>query len=252
MAKKSFVFYKGWKDAIVDLPDDVRLEIYDSIIEYAVTGIMPMLKPMANIAFNFIKNDIDRDAQAYADKCAKNKENSFKGGAPKGNKNAKKTTETTERLKKQPKQPDDDNDNDINNSSSTDVLLCETSQPHVDDINYTELVNWFNKTTNGVFGILRIPLSEKRKGMIRSRIREHGKDLFCEAIKIAYKSDFLKGSGRRDFKASFDWIIKPTNFEKIISGNYDNKNIGNNKNTGITDDLARNIAEGIARANYEK
>ena len=54
MERNSFIFYKGWREAIKDLPDDVRLEIYESIIEYATTGNLRGLKPMANIAFNFI------------------------------------------------------------------------------------------------------------------------------------------------------------------------------------------------------
>lgn len=244
MERESFVFYKDWKEAIQDLPNEIRLEVYDSITEYALSGKQPQLRPLASIAFNFIKPQIDRNNKRY--------ENGKKGGAPKGNSNASKNNlGTTENNQNQPNVNVNVNEN-VNNISSTNVLPSETSQPHVDNINYTELVNWFNQVTKGVFGLLRLPLSEKRKGMIRSRIRDHGKDVFCEAIKIAYKSDFLKGSGGRDFKASFDWIIKPTNFEKIISGNYDNKNIGNNKNTGITEDFARNIAEGIARANYEK
>ena len=41
---------------------------------------------------------IDEDYSAYERKCAINRENGTKGGAPKGNKNAKKTTETTDRL----------------------------------------------------------------------------------------------------------------------------------------------------------
>lgn len=252
MAKKSFVFYKGWKDAIQDLPDDIRLEVYDGIIEYAINGNVPMLKPMAKIAFNFIKNDLDRDAYAYAEKCAKNKDNAKKGGAPKGNKNAQKTTETTERLKKQPKQPyndhDDDNDDD-NKLSNSDELLCETSKPHAETIDYKSLVDFFNSETKGVFGIIQHNLSEKRKGLIRARIREHGKEAFVQAIKRAYQSDYLKSG---NFNCTFDWIIRPTNFEKIISGNYDNKNKRNNTVTVDNEDLTRNIFEGYARGVFEK
>lgn len=65
MDRSSFVFYKDWMEAISDLPDDIRLEIYESIIVYATTGDLPVLKPMAKIAFNFIKTTIDRDAERY-------------------------------------------------------------------------------------------------------------------------------------------------------------------------------------------
>ena len=58
-----FSFYISWRDAIRDLPDDVRLEVYEAAIEYAATGIQPALKPLARVAFNFIKDDIDRQNQ---------------------------------------------------------------------------------------------------------------------------------------------------------------------------------------------
>jgi hypothetical protein len=141
----------------------------------------------------------------------------------------------------------------IINTGSSNELPRETSQFHAENIDYSGLIDFFNKKTNGVFGFIRAPLSDKRKGMIRARIREHGKKTFCDAIIRACESNFLKGSGGRGFTANFDWIIKPTNFEKIISGNYDNnKDQRDNKNTGLTEDFARNIAEGVARAQFEK
>ncbi len=36
MDRSSFVFYKDWMEAISDLPDDIRLEIYESIIALIV------------------------------------------------------------------------------------------------------------------------------------------------------------------------------------------------------------------------
>lgn len=63
MEKDSFVFRKGWKDAISGLPDEVRLEIYEAIIEYGTSGKLSDLKPMAMLAFNFAKGEIDRDAE---------------------------------------------------------------------------------------------------------------------------------------------------------------------------------------------
>ena len=98
------------------------------------------------------------------------------------------------------------------------------------EINYEKLVSWFNENTRGVFGKIVMPLSDKRKGMIRARIKEYGKDKFCLVFEKALKSDFLKGQGNKGFVATFDWIIKPSNFEKILSGNYDNKNLKTTKN----------------------
>ncbi len=87
--RKAFVFYKEWKEAIKDLPDDIRLEIYESIIEYATTGDIQGLKPMAKVAFNFIKADIDRDIEKYMSMAERNKNNGHKGGRPKTSNNPK-------------------------------------------------------------------------------------------------------------------------------------------------------------------
>lgn len=110
--------------------------------------------------------------------------------------------------------------------------LCGTS-PHVEAINYQGLVDFFNSETKGVFGTVRYPISDKRKGMINARIKEHGKSAFAEMVHKAYASDFLRGQNKNNFKATFDWLIKPTNFEKVISGNYDNR-ISNNETTTIS------------------
>ncbi|HFK5582160.1 TPA: DUF6291 domain-containing protein [Elizabethkingia anophelis] len=67
MQRESFVFYASWVEAIKDLPNDIRLEIYDGIMEYAITGNLPDFKPMAKVAFNFIKNDLDRNSDKYSE-----------------------------------------------------------------------------------------------------------------------------------------------------------------------------------------
>ena len=116
MERNSFVFYKDWMEAIRGLPDDVRLDVYESVIEYATTGNVRGLKPMANIAFNFIKTTIDRDIEKYVSIVERNRHNGSNGGRPK--KEAKENPnnpmgflETQENPKK-PKKPDNDNDND--------------------------------------------------------------------------------------------------------------------------------------------
>lgn len=86
--KDSFIFYKEWRDAIADLPNDVRLEIYEAIIEYGTSGKLPVLKPIANVAFNFIKAGIDRNIEKYNDTLNRRKEAGKKGGLAKAN-NAK-------------------------------------------------------------------------------------------------------------------------------------------------------------------
>ena len=133
MERNSFIFYKGWREAIKDLPDDVRLEIYESIIEYATTGNLRGLKPMANIAFNFIKIDIDRDTEKYMSIVERNKSNGSKGGRPKSE-NPKEPKEPTKPTglfgnPKEPTKPDNDNeyDNDYVDDNDSHLKKKETS-----------------------------------------------------------------------------------------------------------------------------
>ena len=147
------------------------------------------------------------------------------------------------------------NNNTYNKLEQTEVCMSENNsdREYKDKINFDALVDFFNNTTNGVFGVVRKPLSDKRKKLIRARINEHGKQAFIDAINKACASDFLKGQNNNEWTATFDWIIKPTNFEKIISGNYDNKRNRANQNTtsGIDEELLRSVANGYARGMYE-
>ena len=139
---------------------------------------------------------------------------------------------------------------------SNESPVCATCQPHDERIDYSELVKFFNEKTQGVFGVIRMPLSDKRKGMINARIKTYGKETFAQMIQKALNSDFLKGQNKNGWRASFDWLIKPTNFEKVISGNYDNKS-GNDRTNDRSSGrdfgkFFQGIAEGIARAAYEE
>ena len=111
------------------------------------------------------------------------------------------------------------------NIISTDVDISKSEkQASRTQIDYKKLIEFFNSETKGVFGEVRYPISSKRQDSIRARIREHGKEAFAEMVRKAANSEFLKGNNNRGFQATFDWLIRPTNFQKTIEGNYDNRN----------------------------
>lgn len=71
----------------------------------------------------------------------------------------------------------------------------------------------------------------KRKNYILARCRECGKEAVAEMVRKAAQSDFLNGKNQRGWIANFDWVILPTNFQKVLEGNYDNHS--NNNQDGI-------------------
>jgi hypothetical protein len=57
------------------LPNEVRLEVYEAIIEYGTSGTHPSgLKQMAMLAFNFAKTTLDKDREKYEDTRKKRSE----------------------------------------------------------------------------------------------------------------------------------------------------------------------------------
>ena len=149
--------------------------------------------------------------------------------------------------------------NIIVESSNEDSLSAALQADVSELIDYKKFVDWFNSETKGVFGMVKYPVGEKRKASIRARVRENGKQSLFDAVKKAYESDFLKGNNQRGFIATFDWIIRPSNFDKILSDNYKNHVNGTNQgnNTASSqrtspEQLMDAIASGIARAKYDK
>lgn len=73
-----------------------------------------------------------------------------------------------------------------------------------------------------------ISIDKTRKATVKARLKEYSFDDIITVFQKAEKSDFLTGKvsnqGSRPFKASFDWLMKPSNFIKVLEGNYDNRN----------------------------
>lgn len=99
------------------------------------------------------------------------------------------------------------------------------------EIDFEKLCEWWNKQmTENNCTIPQIQrITEQRKQVVLSRLREFSKDDIIQVIENCARSDFLNGRNNRNFIASFDWAFLHNNFIKILEGNYNNK-IQNNLN----------------------
>lgn len=84
----------------------------------------------------------------------------------------------------------------------------------------------------GLTKIMDIRPDTKRGAMVKRRILDYGVDSVLEAIRNVGESDFLMGRSG-SFQATFDWIIKPNNFQKVLEGNYKNRNADENGTDNI-------------------
>lgn len=109
---KGVLIQPSFYEAMKVLPDLERLALYDSICEYSLNGKEPKgLSAFANSLFALMKPNIDSANKRYAASVA----NGQKGGAPKGNQNARKQPKNKQKTtQKQPKnKQDSDLDSDL-------------------------------------------------------------------------------------------------------------------------------------------
>lgn len=83
-----------------------------------------------------------------------------------------------------------------------------------------------------------------RKKAVGARWRTYRNlDVFKEMFEIAENSSFLKGENDRNWSADFDWMMKPTNFSKIMEHKYDNRSSADTPLTGAIGTLAKMYEE---------
>ena len=106
-----------------------------------------------------------------------------------------------------------------------------------DKDSFDEIVAYFNQQMKGK-GIQQVAIitSERRQAFDRL-VSQTGvnKDTLKQAIKNAAESDFLNGKGPKGWVASFDWMMMPQNFQKVLENNYRNKPVTQQVQYGTTD-----------------
>lgn len=100
----------------------------------------------------------------------------------------------------------------------------KTSKPKC---NPQVIVDLFNKTLPGLPQVAM--LTKDRKAKINARWNEsdvhQDLDFWADFFALVGSSEFLMGegdgrNGSKPFRATFDWLIAPSNFVKVVEGNY--------------------------------
>ena len=102
---------------------------------------------------------------------------------------------------------------------------------------FDEIISFFNEQMKGK-GIQPVAIitSERRQAFERLMSQTGvNKDTLKQAIKNAAESDFLNGKGPKGWVASFDWMMMPQNFQKVLENNYRNKPVIQQVQYGTTD-----------------
>lgn len=134
--RESFIFYKSFYDSIKELDPKDQVQIYNAIFEHQFYGSEVELNSVCKSIFKLIIPLLEANNKRY--------ENGKKGGAPKGNQNARKhNLETTKNNQKQPKNKVMYNDN----------VLCIMNNDNVLSYNsglFDYVEQCLGRTLNGV------------------------------------------------------------------------------------------------------
>lgn len=110
--KISFVLYAEYSRHINLLSDEDAGKLFKAILSFASGDEPEKLEGMAEMAYSFIKAQIERDLQKYEDVCRKRQEAGKLGGRPKKAKKANGFSEKQEETKKPDNEDISDNDNE--------------------------------------------------------------------------------------------------------------------------------------------
>lgn len=96
-----------------------------------------------------------------------------------------------------------------NNTISKDIVSSTKVQPIIDSWN-----------SLGLQKVISINQNTNRYKLLNARLNEHGIENVLKAIENIKNSSFLKGQNNKNWTITFDWMIKPNNFIKVLEGNY--------------------------------
>ena len=200
---ESMIVYRSFYEAIKELDDATAAAVFRAMCEYGLNGNEIELQGVSKAIFALIKPQIDANN--------KRKQNGFKGGRPKAENNQ---TET----KTKPKQNQTETEAKANINLNVNVNKNVKEKKMCSNEHIKEIADEWNATfaNTDVPKVTILKPGSKRAKMLQARLEEFGKEKVIDAMKTAAESSFLTSSSW----FSFDWFCCPSNFVKIIEGNY--------------------------------
>lgn len=203
MGRDSFIFYRSFYEALAELKPLERLKVYDAICNLALNGEEAELKGISKAIFSLIEPQINANNMRYT--AGK------KGGAPKGNSNAKKQSENNQKqpmvelgcLKKQPKnnqkQPNE------NENENENVNVNENENVSFNSLGFQKLTcSEGENKKDKVFSLVEKYFGDEINGIAPGLIIDGLKKFDDRLIETVFKQ--VKGSGGT-YKDAFNTIL---------------------------------------------
>lgn len=255
--KKSIIIYADCIAILEELTYEQAGRLFKAVLSYVNEEPVTEIEgdPALKMAFVVLRKQIDRDAEKYTAKCEKNREIALAREQRK--REARQSTNVHERKRTNTNSTDNDTEND-SDSEVTKVTNKLPSSLRSEGLSHgkadatqpksfrEKVLIYFNEKMAGksIKPIKAITDGTKRSEYLKARVREHGRDAIFQMIDKAAGSKFLNGYNQKGFTATFDWLVLPNNFIKVLEGNYDNEL--NNGTANKRDNGAEQRAAGAA------
>lgn len=238
--RSTFQFFRSFYDAAKNIPDKaMQADFLMAVCEYALNGKEPEGSGIINALFALVKPNLDisrKRAQAGRKGGeAKNSKHEVENNHEETPENQNESNESKlEANESKMQNPASDGEGDkgrgIKEGEEEYIITSPTSpdgevSPHHADNRekipyaairdaYNEICQSFPKCNS---------LSDKRKAAIRARIHSGGYTFadFQRLFRKAEASAFLRGENKKNWRATFDWLLADANMAKVLDGNYD-------------------------------
>ena len=160
--KSSFVLYTAYMAQMELLNMEQRGVLLTAIMSYSAGEELPEMDGVTQMAFAFIKSDLDRDAEKYQKTCDARKEAGKLGGRPKANGFSEKQTKAKKPNGFSEKQKNPDNEYEYDNEYDSKDNMSVSKYP------YKEVIDYLNARAGTKFK----DKSKDTRSHIRARIDE--------------------------------------------------------------------------------
>lgn len=246
----TFSFFRSFYDAAKNIPDKaMQADFLMAICEYALNGNEPEGSGIISALFSLVKPNLDisrkraqagkkggeagnskNDANNQPEE-AQEEQNEANGSKPEANesKMQKPASDKGDRIKdkgrgiKEEEEGGRGGDGGNTSSPSPDGEEHPLHADSREKIPYTAIRDAYNEICQSFPKCSA--LSDKRKAAIRARVHSGGYTLddFKRLFQKAEASAFLRGENKKNWRATFDWLLSDANMAKVLDGNYDDR-----------------------------
>lgn len=254
----SFIVYRSFYEGIKMFDAETRLAFFDTLMEYGLNGVEKSTNNcVAKALFTAIKPQIDANAKRRANgnlggrprkepmvfeennhRFSETETNGFDFGKPNVNVNVNDNDNVNV----------NENANENVNANVNDNALSEKKRLEAKaskrEILDALVAKWNSYADRGSIPTVRsVSVDSKTGKSVLARVSEHGLDEAVEMMDTVFHSNYLRGF-KNGWCAKFDWVFLPTNYEKIMNGNYNDADVVKTQNSMIDQWVAEESASG--------